>query len=73
MLFFCFPVTELKDEEGQHLLGRSAKANKKGYFEFNVENSFIILEMIKIFGMLSKRHNYDIKESLKQILNVLNN
>jgi len=73
MLFFCFPVTELKDEEGQHLLGRSAKANEKGYFEFNVENSFIILEMIKIFGMLSKRHNYDIKESLKQILNVLNN
>lgn len=67
MLYFCFPITELKSDTP--LIGRCAKANEVAYFEINKCNSFIILGMVKIFGMLSPSHRHDILEILNLIIN----
>ena len=66
MLFFCFPITELITEKP--LIGRSSDKKEFAYFKFDKNNAFIILELIKIFGMLSVSHRYDILEILKIII-----
>ena len=67
MLYFCFPITELISKTP--LIGRNAKTKEFAYFKFDRYNAFIILEMIKIFGMLSVSHNYDIRQILDVIIN----
>jgi len=67
MLYFCFSITELKSENS--LIGRCANTKEFAYFEINKNNSFIILEMVKIFGMLSPSHQYDTLEILDLIIN----
>jgi len=65
MLYFCFPITELISKTP--LIGRCAKTKEFAYFKFDKNNAFIILEMIKVFGMLSTSHNFD----MIKILNIL--
>lgn len=67
MLYFCFPVTELQSETP--LIGRIAKLKESADFVFNKDNAFIILEMIKIFGMLSSAHRFDTVAILDTIIN----
>jgi R.Pab1 restriction endonuclease len=67
MLYFCFQIMELESEI--NLVGRIAEKKEFGYFTFNPKNSFIILEMIKIFGMLSKSHRADVVAILKRVMN----
>ncbi len=66
MLYFCFPITELKTDIP--LIGRCAEIKEVASFEINKKNSFIILEMIKIFGMLSPSHQYDTLQILELII-----
>ena len=66
MLYFCFPITELICDT--LLIGRNANKKEIAYFKFDKNNAFIILEMIKIFGMLSMSHIFDMKKILDIIL-----
>jgi len=66
MLYFCFPITELITSIP--LIGRSANKKEFAYFKIDKNNAFIILEMIKIFGMLSISHRYDILKILDLIM-----
>ena len=63
MLYFCFPITEIKTKET--LLGRTAQKKELGKFILDESNYRIIVEMVKIFGMLSPAHNKDIIEIIK--------
>jgi hypothetical protein len=56
MLYFCFPVKQLLTND---LIGRCADKNEFSVFEFNPDNYFVILQMMKIFGMLSSSHQAD--------------
>ncbi len=58
MLYFCFPITELKSDE--NLLGRTAKTKEIADFIIDKNNIFVFLEMLKIFGILSLNHKKDI-------------
>lgn len=69
MLYFCFLITELKSET--NLLGRTAQTKEFADFIFNSQNAKIILEMIKIFGMLSKSHRADVVAILNLVKNKL--
>jgi hypothetical protein len=69
MLYFCFPVTELQAE--QPLIGRCADIKEFAKFEFNKDNAFIVLEMMKIFGMLSASHRHDTVQIIQTILDDL--
>ena len=66
MLYFCFPVTEL--ENSGELLGRTAKTKEIAEFKINSDNICVFLEMLKIFGMLSRNHNTDVITILDTIL-----
>uniref|UniRef100_UPI0025C10F13 R.Pab1 family restriction endonuclease n=1 Tax=Campylobacter sp. TaxID=205 RepID=UPI0025C10F13 len=70
MLYFCFPVYILKDAYGErNFLNRLIKSKEKGYLEINKNNIYIFLDMLKIFGILSKNHKYDVLQILNYILN----
>lgn len=66
MLYFCFPITEL--ESDSPLIGRCANIKEFAYFTINKNNAFIIIEMVKIFGMLSPSHQYDTLEIIDLII-----
>jgi len=67
MLYFCFPITELKTDVP--LLGRVAKTKEFAEFEINTSNINVFLETLKIFGILSKNHNLDVISIIDVILN----
>jgi hypothetical protein len=55
MLYLCFPITELRS----NLIGRVAEAKETADFIINKNNIHIFLEILKIFGILSKAHKQD--------------
>ncbi|EQA9763981.1 R.Pab1 family restriction endonuclease [Campylobacter coli] len=70
MLYFCFPVCLLKNINGErNFLGRCIQSKEKGYLEVNQNNINIFLEMLKIFGILSNNHRYDVLQIIEFILN----
>lgn len=66
MLYFCFPITELKTEIP--LLWRTAETKEYANFIFDENNYIVILEMLKIFWILSKSHKIDIISIIDIIL-----
>ncbi|ARJ55836.1 R.Pab1 family restriction endonuclease [Campylobacter cuniculorum] len=69
MLFFCFPLYLLKDSKGKEsFLGRKIQSKEKGYLEINEKNIDIFIQMLKIFGILSPNHKYDLIQILNFIL-----
>lgn len=66
MLYLCFPITEL--ENSAQLLGRTAQTKETANFIINNNNIKVFLEMLKLFGILSKNHNKDIISIIDVIL-----
>lgn len=66
MLYFCFPITELENSE--KLLGRTAETKEFATFVFDTSKKQILLEMLKIFGLLTKKHNQDTISIINLIL-----
>jgi hypothetical protein len=66
MLYFCFPVTELKSDK--IILGRCAETNETANFIIDENNIDIFLIILKIFGTLSCNHNKDIISIINKIL-----
>ena len=67
MLYLCFPITELENSE--KLLGRTAETKELATFNINENNISVFVEMLKLFGMLSKSHNQDIISIIDVIIN----
>ena len=67
MLYLCFPITKLQTSEP--LIGRIAQLKETGQFVIDESNYRIVIEMVKIFGMLSPSHQKDTIEILKAISN----
>ena len=66
MLYFCFPITEL--ENSKNLLGRVANTNETSFFNITKNNIHVFVEMLKLFGTLSKNHNVDTIKIIDTIL-----
>jgi hypothetical protein len=66
MLYFCFPITELHNSD--KLLGRTADLKEKAEFIIDKNNISVFLEMLRIFGILSKNHNYDVINIIDTII-----
>ncbi|KGI55266.1 R.Pab1 family restriction endonuclease [Campylobacter sp. MIT 97-5078] len=67
MLYVCFPITELESKNDITFLGRVARTKECGLLSLNASHKAFVLECFKIFGILSKNHNYDVLEILKVI------
>ena len=70
MLYICFPITLLVDENGNslNLLGRTAKTKEIAYFKIDNNNKNIILKSFEIFGMLAESHKTDVERILDTII-----
>ena len=67
MLYLCFPITELENSE--NLVGRTAQTKEFANFVINDKTINVFLEMLKLFGTLSKNHNKDAISIINVILN----
>lgn len=66
MLYFCIPISEL--DAHPPLIGRTAKLKEAARFTFSESNYEVILQMMKIFGILSDRHREDILRIVRTLL-----
>ena len=66
MLYFCFPITELKSET--QLIGRLAETKEIANFVINSTNINIFILMLKMFGTLTVNHNKDICAIIDEII-----
>ena len=66
MLYLCFPVTELKAKT--NLIGRTAETKEIAHLEITEKNIKVFLEMLKMFGILSRSHKHDILQIINTIL-----
>ena len=64
MLYLCFPITELKS----NLIGRVADTKETSDFIIDKNNINIFIEILKIFGILSKAHKQDTINIIATIL-----
>jgi len=70
MVYFCVPLKAFKYSSA--LLGKPSVSGDKLVYVLNKTNVLNLIFMIKVFGMASKRHNHDIVEILKILLEIIN-
>jgi len=66
MVYFCIPIMSFINSSS--LLGKSSKSHDFFTYIINTNNSENLLNLMRIFGMASERHNHDIIEIIKIIL-----
>jgi len=69
MVYFCIPLRVFKNS--LDLLGKSSVSGDKLVYVINKTNVLNLIFMMKVFGMASKRHNHDIIEILKILLEII--
>ncbi|MDI6735398.1 MAG: R.Pab1 family restriction endonuclease [bacterium] len=69
MVYFCVPLKAFKNSSELH--GKSSVSGDKLVYVINKSNVFNIVCMMKVFGMASKRHNYDVVQILKVLLEII--
>lgn len=69
MVYFCVPLKAFKNSSELH--GKSSVSGDKLVYVINKGNVFNIVCMMKVFGMASKRHNYDVVQILKLLLEII--
>jgi len=70
MVYFCIPLKSFKNYSG--LIGKSSVSGDKLIYVISKTNVLNLVRMMKVFGMASKRHNHDIVEILKILLEIIN-
>ncbi|MBU3968651.1 R.Pab1 family restriction endonuclease [Patescibacteria group bacterium] len=66
MVYFCIPIETFRNYKD--LLGRPSAQTDILIYELNKDSAQVLFDLVKIFAMCSKRHNYDIIQILKLIL-----
>lgn len=68
MVYFCIPLKVFKNSSA--LYGRSSDSDDKLIYVINKTNVLNLIFMMKVFGMASNRHNHDVVEILKILLDI---
>lgn len=69
MVYFCIPLKAFKNSLEIH--GKSSVSGDKLVYVINKSNVLNIACMMKVFGMASKRHNHDVVEIFKVLLEII--
>jgi hypothetical protein len=67
MVYLCIYTAELRDKNGNFLIGRQAEVKEFGEFEITSNNKELIVDVVKAFAIASQKHKRDILSILKQI------
>ena len=67
MIYYCIPILAFRD--GQEIIGKTSKEKPSLLYVINnKDNVQNFINLMKIFGMASERHNHDTVEILKLII-----
>lgn len=69
MVYFCIPLRAFKNSSA--IYGRSSVSGDKLIYVINKDNVANLIFMMKVFGMASKRHNFDVVEILKTLFEII--
>jgi len=69
MVYFCIPLKAFKNSST--LKNKSSAPGDKLEYVINGTNVLNLIYLLKIFGMASKRHNHDVVEILKILLEII--
>jgi len=69
MVYFCISLRAFKNS--LDLLGRSSISGDNLIYVINKNNVLNLIYLMKVFGMASKRHHYDVVEILKILLEII--
>jgi len=68
MVYLCIYINQLKDGDGELLIGRTARPREFGILEIASENKEIIIDVVKAFAIASWQHRNDINSILNQVV-----
>jgi len=68
MVYLCIYINQLKDGDGELLMGRTARPREFGILEITSENKEIIIDVVKAFAIASWQHRNDINSILNQVV-----
>jgi len=68
MVYLCIYINKLKDENGELLIGRTARSREFGTLEITLGNKEIIIDVVKAFAIASWQHRNDIESILNQVV-----
>jgi hypothetical protein len=68
MIYFCIPLNSFKNFS--NFLGRSSVLGDELVYAISKSNAQNLINLMKIFGMASKRHNYDIVQIIQVLLKI---
>lgn len=69
MVYFCIPLKAFKNSSD--LQGKSSVSGDKLVYVVSKVNVSNLVCMMKVFGMASKRHNYDVVKILETLLEII--
>ena len=69
MVYYCIPINAF--DNSNDVLGRASTKKDELTYIINNANAKNLILLMKIFGMASKRHNYDIIKILETLLEVI--
>lgn len=69
MIYFCIPLESFKNYK--HFIGKSSRPHDILKYVINGSNVSNIIHLMKVFGMASKRHNYDVSKILEFLLDTI--
>jgi hypothetical protein len=69
MVYFCIPLKAFNNSA--KLKGKSSTSGDKLEYVINKTNVLNLICLMKVFGMASKRHNHDVAEILKILLEII--
>jgi len=69
MVYFCIPLKAFKNSSKLH--GKSSVSGDKLVYVISKANVLNLVYMMKVFGMASKRHNYDVVKILETLLEII--
>lgn len=71
MLYVCIPITELSFDKEP--LGRTLEPKECSKWIIKKDEAKVSLELFKIFGMLSKKHQHDVLAIMRMLFKALQN
>jgi hypothetical protein len=68
MVYVCLPLDQVLAMDGKPRPVGKARAKETAYYVFTRENSDLLLDIIRAFGLASQQHNDDLQTILEKIL-----
>jgi uncharacterized protein (UPF0212 family) len=69
MVYFCIPLKSFSNSSD--ICGKSSVSGDELVYIINKTNVLNLIYIMKVFGMASKRHNHDVVEILKILIEII--